>query len=89
MTTVRQLRKDGYKVRVLHHRSKKMVQSTNNPYGHKVEIIHNLGGSTEVIIDGPNGDHYKGVAVCSNKDNYNKKLGVKIALGRALLGSNS
>lgn len=85
MTTVRQLRQDGYKVKVLHHRYKKIVSVGYNPYGHKMEVIDNLGGKTEVIIDGPNGEHFVGIAICSNKDNYNKKLGVKIALGRAML----
>jgi len=85
MTTVRQLRQNGYKVRVLHHRIKRIVAIENNPNGHKKEIIHNLGGSTQIIIDGPDGEHFEGKAICSMVDNYNKKLGVQIALGRAML----
>lgn len=85
MTTVRQLRQSGYKVKVLHHRNKNIVAYQNNPYGHKKEVIHNLGGKTQVIVDGPNGEHFEGLAICSGLDNYNKKLGVKIALGRAML----
>ncbi len=36
----------------------------------------------KIIIDSPTGENYRGLAICSKKDNYNKKLGVKIALGR-------
>jgi hypothetical protein len=41
------------------------------------------GGTTHVIIDSPNGEHFEGIARCSKQDNYNKKLGVRIALGRS------
>lgn len=67
--TVRELRSKGYKVRVLHFRPKD---------------ISNLGGYTVVQIRTPDGQEIEGKAICSNKENYNKKLGVKIAVGRAL-----
>ena len=80
MTTVKELRQSGYKVRVLHHRNHKSHKTANNPNQFVQKHIHNLGGKTEVIIDSPTGEHYEGVAICSKTDNYNKKLGVKIAL---------
>ena len=89
MTTVKELRQSGYKVRVLHHRNYKTYKVANNPNQFVQKRIHNLGGKTEIIIDSPNGEHYEGVAICSKTDNYNKRLGVKIALGRAMFGKNN
>lgn len=78
--TVQELRNKGYKVRVLHIRDriykKRMDSSVNGSESPK-------GGITHVIIDSPNGEHFEGVARCSKQDNYNKKLGVRIALGRS------
>ena len=68
---VQELRNAGYKVRVLHFR-----RETFNGFRPK-------GGLTHVIIDSPEGEHFEGIAKCSDKDNYNKKLGVRIALGRS------
>lgn len=73
--TVSQLRKFGYKVAVRHFRyySDKSGKHIMNP----------KGGMTALIIDSPHGEHFEGLAVCSKEDNYNKKLGVRIALGRS------
>lgn len=86
--TVQELRNKGFKVRVLHNR-------LYNGYhkwqvgGHEY-IQRNApvdpdakGGSTEIVIDSPSGEHYHGLAICSKKENYNKKMGVRIALGRS------
>lgn len=70
--TVSYLRKNGYKVAVIHHR-KKDKDGTVKP----------KGGRTVLIIDSPTGEHFEGVAKCSNEDNYDKKLGIRIALGRS------
>lgn len=77
--TVKQLRNMGYKVRVLHYREYIETQS----FGGIREYLSPKGGSTQVIIDSPNGEHFIGEAICSKKENYNKKLGVRIALGRS------
>jgi hypothetical protein len=42
------------------------------------------GGLTLIEITTPDGTDLKGEALCSKRDNYDKKKGVKIALGRAL-----
>lgn len=89
MITVKELRQNGYKVMVLHHRNYEKRKVVNNPNQFTQSIVSNLGGKTEVIIDSATGDHYEGIAVCSKVENYNKKLGVKIALGRALFGKNN
>jgi len=69
------LRKGGFKVRVRHFRRL-------NPMG-----INPLGGKTVVTVTTPDGRDLEGVAICSRKENFNKRLGVRIALGRALAGA--
>lgn len=66
------LRSMGYKVAVHHHRNK-----------NKDGTFMPKGGKTVLIIDSPSGQHFEGTAKCSNEDNYDKKLGIKIALGRS------
>ena len=93
--TIQQLRNSGYKVKVLHNRLyngyyKWQVGSKPNQNGYAPTklFIHGRfdpdtkGGSTQIIIDSPQGNHYEGLAFCSKKENYNKRLGVRIALGR-------
>jgi hypothetical protein len=72
MNTVKQLRQSGNKVRVFHIRN--MKDGAVDP----------RGGTTRVEITLSDGINIIGEALCSLKDNYNKKTGVKIALGRAL-----
>jgi hypothetical protein len=42
------------------------------------------GGWTEVRVLLPDGTLVRGTALCSEKDNFSKKIGRDIALGRAL-----
>ena len=88
--TVQQLRNMGYKVRVLHNRlyigyHEWQVGSRPNSsnFGYGPIDPDAKGGSTEIIIDSPTGEHFRGLAICSKKENYNKKMGVRIALGRS------
>ena len=76
MLTVQNLRKMGYKVKVWHSR--------NHTESGGLDFAP-CGGMTEVAVyDMADQNSYFGVARCSLKDQYNRKLGVKIALGRAL-----
>ena len=68
--TVKNLRQNGFKVRVMHERM------------YNLDGISCKGGITTIQIS-KNDQTSEGIAYCSEKDNYNKKLGVKIALGRA------
>jgi hypothetical protein len=81
---VEQLRKSGYKVRVIHSRRGKTMQRMD---GGVVQTLSERGGQTIVQVRTPDGEELEGVAVCSTKDNFNRRLGVKIALGRALTRS--
>lgn len=81
METVRSLRQKGYRVRVFHTRPYKKVIDEETPPG----LFEECGGSTEVQIFNSSGDWVTtGTARCSFKENYDKKKGVRIALGRAL-----
>jgi len=72
------LRRAGFKVRVFHFRV-----SDNRVLGG----VYPKGGKTEVFITTPAGEDFHGVSFCSKKERYNKKMGVSIALGRALTGN--
>ena len=86
--TVQELRNDGYKVRVLHNRlyngyyKWQVGSKPTSDCGYGPIDPDTKGGSTQIVIDSPSGEHYEGLAICSKKENYNKKLGVRIALGR-------
>lgn len=68
------LKQNGYYVDVLHVRNTEAFSGDFNP----------KGGTTIVEIRDFNQNLVsKGTAKCSPKDNYNKKRGVQIALGKA------
>lgn len=72
--TVESLRKSGYKIKVQHHR--KTIPA--------VKAINARGGKTVVEVTTPDGHTFVGISRCSRKENFNKRLGVRIALGRAM-----
>lgn len=73
MVTVKELRQSGNKVRVLHHRN-------TLPDG----TVFCRGGMTVVEITTKDGTDLSGSCRCRDDERYNKKVGVRIALGRAL-----
>jgi hypothetical protein len=63
----------------------------NNPSIHqlrcnnyKVFVQHDERGNTRIVITDPGGYHAEGIARKDTRDTFNRKLGNKIALGRAL-----
>lgn len=74
MSTVQELRSQGYTVKVRHNRARP---------SDTLASVDPKGGSTEVRIE-KDGVGASGEAVCSAKDNYSRKVGRNIALGRAL-----
>jgi hypothetical protein len=56
--------------------------------GWKVAVIHNFDWNcrkrTHIVVTNPEGQHAEGIAVQHVSDNYNRKIGNAIALGRAL-----
>ena len=51
--------------------------------GYKVMVIHD-NTDTTIFVTNPQGKTSCGQSVCHSKDNFNRKLGNKIALGRAM-----
>ena len=89
MQTIEQLRKSGYKVRVIHYRqsiiNKKILpqRDIGGPL-----FLEAKGGKTRIELRSPEGIETFGEALCSDKDTYNRKLGNRIALGRAMNALN-
>jgi hypothetical protein len=89
---INQLRDAGYKVRVHHLRNFKGHEGLYTRHDFEVQfskalyskLISPRGGKTVVELTLPNGTDVTDSAVCSMKDQYNRKLGLKIALGRAV-----
>ena len=70
---IRELKQFGYDVKVFYKRNR-----CNRGR------IQPRGGVTLVSVIDPNGQQHIGESICSKADTFNKKLGVRIALGRAL-----
>lgn len=80
--TIKKLRQSGYKVRVLHSRRHKNTPTID---GSRMELLAN-GGSTVIEMTTPNKQYtVRGEAICSLEDNFNRRVGNEIALGRALV----
>jgi hypothetical protein len=80
MKNIAQLRREGYKVRVLHSRPIVYQQKIDG----SVKVFSPTGGKTTIQITTPEGRDVVGEATCSDKDSWNRKFGNQIALGRAL-----
>jgi hypothetical protein len=79
--TIKELRQKGYKVRVMHSRH----YDTKHKVSGTVLELSARGGSTTIELTTPDKQHSVfGKAVCSNQDNFNRKTGNSIAIGRAL-----
>ena len=79
--TIKQLRQSGYKVRVMHIRHRNLINKIDGVYPE----ISNFGGSTTIEVTTPDGLHTaSGKSVCSIEDNFNRRVGNAIALGRAM-----
>jgi hypothetical protein len=78
---IEDLRKTGFKVRVLHQRN--YVRRHPNKMDMSV-TLSGKGGYTKIEITTPSNKIVVGEAHCNVLDNFNRKLGNKIALGRAL-----
>jgi len=79
--TIRQLRQSGFKVRVIHKRHQTIIKKIDGDY------LENSakGGTTIIEITTPDKQmDAGGIAVCSVEDNYDRKVGNAIALGRAI-----
>ena len=79
--TIKQLRQQGYKIRVIH---KRLYRPTQKFSGFIAELCAR-GGSTTIELTTPDKKFdVIAQAVCSTEDNFSRKTGNSIALGRAL-----
>jgi hypothetical protein len=86
--TVAELRQQNYKVRILQFRRNR---TAGNKPGKLFSVIdlpgterHHLGGKTRIEITSPQGKELIGEAICIKEDPFNRKVGIKIALEKAL-----
>jgi hypothetical protein len=81
---VQTLRQNGYRVTVSHIR-KDLKTGVFAPRSViPAQDVGPCGGMTYVRITTPEGAEYFACTKCRENENYNKKLGVKMAIGRAL-----
>lgn len=79
--SIKQLRQSGWKVRVMHRRNHEVKRTIDGEY----PVVSNFGGSTTIEVTTPDlSITASGKAVCSLKENFNRRIGNSIALGRAL-----
>ena len=78
--SIKNLRQSGWKVRVLHQRNHFL---RNKLDGASTEVAAR-GGQTEIQLTSPDKKiNVSAKAVCSEEDNFSRKTGNAIALGRA------
>ena len=78
--TIKQLRQSGYKIRVMHIRDMISIRKLSG----LSQTFSNFGGKTKIEVTSPEGSTSTGESICSSKENYNRRIGNEIALGRAL-----
>ena len=85
--TIQQLRSSGWKVRVIHGYIQDVIF---NHVLHDKLFPHNLQSKLElsdrftfIELTSPQKTDHTGITFCSKKDRYDRKLGNRIALGRA------
>ena len=79
--TIHQMRRAGWKVRVIHG-----ITNNNLPFApvsskDKQPLSDRF---TRIELTSPDGKDSTGIAYCSKEDQWNRKIGNRIALGRAL-----
>jgi len=85
MFTVENARKNGFKVRVMHFRpvvGENELFHTSVIKEKKLNLVQN-GGLTRVEVTTPENKNFFGEASCHVNDCFNRRLGTRIALGRA------
>jgi hypothetical protein len=88
-----ELAKPDSRFTLLSNESVKLSKGRTNKDGTKATvrltvpafILDARGGRTDVELIDPKGKSYKGVAHCSDKDNYNNSTGIQVAIGHALV----
>lgn len=96
--TVQELRDLGFQVWITHHRRYINLEAIFHPKNNSKYLFYTdkeatqagistmvpTGGTTTIKIIDRHGNKCVGNATCSDKDQYNKKTGVQLALNKAL-----
>jgi hypothetical protein len=84
--TIEQLRGEGYKIRVIHFRvlGADLIPERELREQNRLCEVTNSGGKTIAQVTSPDGRESEGEATVNYKDYFNRKIGAKVALGRAL-----
>lgn len=87
--TVEELRKAGFKVRISHFRTIKRCKEyfTRSEIAKDPTLFADLshaGGKTVAEVRDLDGNEYYGESICSAKDSFCYKRGVRVSLGRAI-----
>lgn len=78
--SIHEMRKNGWKVRVIHGNVADLRKTLDN-----FDIISKTSSKyTRIEITSPEKLHGIGESFCSHKDQYNRKIGNRIALARAI-----
>jgi hypothetical protein len=79
--TIHQLRRAGWKVRVIHGLTNHNLPFEPRSSKNQEPLSERF---TRIELTSPDGKDSTGIAYCSKQDQWNRKLGNRIALGRAL-----
>lgn len=91
MQTIESLRKNGFKVRVIHYRYHPRFNDFFSKHEEENVGLHgfersSFGGFTKVEVTTPNGETLIGKFNFGKTVQFNHKIAVKAAIGRALKG---
>jgi hypothetical protein len=96
--SIEEIQNKGFKVKIRHLRYFPLIKDENQFYtkysylnkynnGDKTDtfskVVSTHGGITEVTIKSPDGKEFSAKAVCSQKDQFSRKVGRETALFRA------
>ena len=82
---ISKLRLAGYRVQIRHDRAYREVWVDASSTCKVLELqLNSKGGTTVVSITNLEGDIFCGMADCRSDESYSKKMGVSVALGRAI-----
>ena len=88
MDIKKELQERGFKVKVVTRRhlrnDKKHYSMGANREFNFGPYVNPRGGEVEVKIVSPNGAVAKGISICHEVDNFDRKNGIKIAMERAI-----
>lgn len=90
--SVEQLRKNGFKVRIMHWRNVNKEAKSNkeqnllsaSKFYRRGDTFSLKGGKTIVELTSPGNKNVRGVSQCSYQDNFTYKIGTQIAVKNAL-----